>query len=277
MPSLKLYDMNAKEVGAIELSDLFDMEYNEPLIHQAVVTRLANERQGTKSTLTRSEVRGGGAKPWRQKGTGRARQGSIRSPQWVKGGVVFAPKSRDFSKKMNVMARRIAIFSALSQKVRDGEMIVIDEIAVAAPKTKEMVKFLNAFKLDKTVLVVMSNADENVRRASANLAKVTTIPVEQINTYDVVKNAKIVISKDAVLALEDVYGADEEEVAEAEPEAIEEAPVAPEKPQKATKKAAAEPAAEPAAEEAPVKKTTRKKTAKAEEAPAAEKSEEVAE
>ena len=277
MPSLKLYDMNAKEVGAIELSDLFDMEYNEPLIHQAVVTRLANERQGTKSTLTRSEVRGGGAKPWRQKGTGRARQGSIRSPQWVKGGVGFAPKSRDFSKKMNVMARRIAIFSALSQKVRDGEMIVIDEIAVAAPKTKEMVKFLNAFKLDKTVLVVMSNADENVRRASANLAKVTTIPVEQINTYDVVKNAKIVISKDAVLALEDVYGADEEEVAKAEPEAIEEAPVAPEKPKKATKKAAAEPAAEPAAEEAPVKKTTRKKTAKAEEAPAAEKSEEVAE
>ena len=277
MPSLKLYDMNAKEVGAIELSDLFDMEYNEPLIHQAVVTRLANERQGTKSTLTRSEVRGGGAKPLSQKGTGRARQGSIRSPQWVKGGVVFAPKSRDFSKKMNVMARRIAIFSALSQKVRDGEMIVIDEIAVAAPKTKEMVKFLNAFKLDKTVLVVMSNADENVRRASANLAKVTTIPVEQINTYDVVKNAKIVISKDAVLALEDVYGADEEEVAKAEPEAIEEAPVAPEKPKKATKKAAAEPAAEPAAEEAPVKKTTRKKTAKAEEAPAAEKSEEVAE
>ena len=277
MPSLKLYDMNAKEVGAIELSDLFDMEYNEPLIHQAVVTRLANERQGTKSTLTRSEVRGGGAKPWRQKGTGRARQGSIRSPQWVKGGVVFAPKSMDFSKKMNVMARRIAIFSALSQKVRDGEMIVIDEIAVAAPKTKEMVKFLNAFKLDKTVLVVMSNADENVRRASANLAKVTTIPVEQINTYDVVKNAKIVISKDAVLALEDVYGADEEEVAKAEPEAIEEAPVAPEKPKKATKKAAAEPVAEPAAEEAPVKKTTRKKTAKAEEAPAAEKSEEVAE
>lgn len=232
MPSLKLYDMNAKEVGAIELSDLFDMEYNEPLIHQAVVTRLANERQGTKSTLTRSEVRGGGAKPWRQKGTGRARQGSIRSPQWVKGGVVFAPKSRDFSKKMNVMARRIAIFSALSQKVRDGEMIVIDEIAVAAPKTKEMVKFLNAFKLDKTVLVVMSNADENVRRASANLAKVTTIPVEQINTYDVVKNAKIVISKDAVLALEDVYGADEEEVAKAEPEAIEEAPRCPRKAQK---------------------------------------------
>lgn len=133
---------------------------------------------------------------------------------------------------MNVMARRIAIFSALSQKVRDGEMIVIDEIAVAAPKTKEMVKFLNAFKLDKTVLVVMSNADENVRRASANLAKVTTIPVEQINTYDVVKNAKIVISKDAVLALEDVYGADEEEVAKAEPKRSRRRPLPPKSPKR---------------------------------------------
>lgn len=276
MPSLKLYDMNAKEVGTIELSDLFDMEYNEPLIHQAVVTRLANERQGTKSALTRSEVRGGGAKPWRQKGTGRARQGSIRSPQWVKGGVVFAPKSRDFSKKMNVMARRIATFSALSQKVRDGEVIVIDNIAVAAPKTKEMVKFLNAFKLDKTVLVVMSNADENVRRASANLAKVTTIPVEQLNTYDVVKNAKIVLSKTAVEALEEVYGAEEEPV-EAVAEAIEE-PAAEEKPaKKASKKKAEEAEATEAAEEAPKKTTKKKAAAKAEEAPAAEKSEEVAE
>ena len=122
MPSVKLYDMKANEVGKLDLNDaLFNAEYNESVIHQAVVTRLANERQGTKSTLTRSEVRGGGAKPWRQKGTGRARQGSIRSPQWVKGGVVFAPKSRDFSKKMNVMAKRVALFSALSQKIRDDE------------------------------------------------------------------------------------------------------------------------------------------------------------
>ena len=206
MPSVKLYNMNAEEIGALELSEIFDLEYNPSLIHQAVVTRLANERQGTKSTLTRSEVRGGGAKPWRQKGTGRARQGSIRSPQWVKGGVVFAPKSRDFSKKMNITAKRIALFSALSQKIRDDEVIFVDEIKVAAPKTKEMVKFTKAFGLDKTVLVVMDNNDEAVIRATSNLQKVSTLPVEQINTYDVVKNAKIVISKNAVEKMQEVYG-----------------------------------------------------------------------
>ena len=207
MPSVKLYDMKAKEVGTLELSDaLFNAEYNEAVIHQAVVARLANERQGTKSTLTRSEVRGGGAKPWRQKGTGRARQGSIRSPQWVKGGVVFAPKSRDFSKKMNEKAKQVALFSALSQKVRDEEIIFIDDLKVENAKTKEMVAFLKAFNLEKTVLVVMDNADEAMLRACANLEKVSTLPVEQINTYDVVKNAKIVISKKAVEQIEEVYG-----------------------------------------------------------------------
>ena len=204
---VKLFDMKATEVGELTLNDsLFAIEYNEPVIHQAIVTRLANERQGTKSTLTRSEVRGGGAKPWRQKGTGRARQGSIRSPQWVKGGVVFAPKSRDFSKKMNAKAKEVALFSALSQKIRDNEVIFIDEIKVGAPKTKEMVAFLNAFKLDKTVLMVMDNSDEAVLRASANIGSLTTIPADQINTYDVVKNAKIVISKQAVQQIEEVYG-----------------------------------------------------------------------
>ena len=207
MPSVKLYDMKAKEVGTLELSDaLFNAEYNESVIHQAVVQRLANERQGTKSTLTRSEVRGGGAKPWRQKGTGRARQGSIRSPQWVKGGVVFAPKSRDFSKKMNAKAKAVALLSALSQKIRDDEVIFIDDITVAEAKTKEMVAFLKAFNLEKTVLLVMDNSDEKVLRASANLAKVSTIPADQINTYDVVKNAKLVISKQAVQQIEEVYG-----------------------------------------------------------------------
>ncbi|MDY6367530.1 MAG: 50S ribosomal protein L4 [Clostridia bacterium] len=206
MPSVKLYDMKANEVGTLELSDVFNAEYNESVIHQAVVTRLANERQGTKSTLTRSEVRGGGAKPWRQKGTGRARQGSIRSPQWVKGGVVFAPKSRDFSKKMNIMAKRVALFSALSQKIRDDEVIFIDEIKVSAPKTKEMAAFLKAFKLDKTVLIVMDNDDQTLLRASANICAVNTIPVSQINTYDIVKNAKVVISKKAALQLQEVYG-----------------------------------------------------------------------
>ena len=207
MPSVKLYDMKASEVGTLELNDdLFAMDYNEALIHQAVVTRLANERQGTKSTLTRSEVRGGGAKPWRQKGTGRARQGSIRSPQWVKGGVVFAPKSRDFSKKINITAKRIAMFSALSQKIREEEVIFIDNIKVDAPKTKEMVKFLEAFKLEKTVLFVMAEKDEAVMRAVSNLNKVSTLPVEQLNTYDIVKNAKVVMSKQAVEKLAEVYG-----------------------------------------------------------------------
>lgn len=199
--------MKASEVGTLELSEaLFNAEYNEAVIHQAVVARLANERQGTKSTLTRSEVRGGGAKPWRQKGTGRARQGSIRSPQWIKGGVVFAPKSRDFSKKMNAKAKQVALFAALSQKIRDDEVIFIDEIKVSAPKTKEMAKFLKAFNVEKSVLVVMDNSDEAVLRASANISTISTIYVDQINTYDVVKNSKIVISKKAVERIEEVYG-----------------------------------------------------------------------
>ena len=207
MPSVKLYDMKANEIGNLELSDaLFNAEYNESVIHQAVVARLANERQGTKSTLTRSEVRGGGAKPWRQKGTGRARQGSIRSPQWIKGGVVFAPKSRDFSKKMNAKAKAVALLSALSQKIRDDEVIFVDEIKVSAPKTKEMAAFLKAFNLEKSVLLVMDNSDEAVLRASANISKISTIPAALINTYDVVKNAKIVMSKQAVQQIEEVYG-----------------------------------------------------------------------
>ena len=202
MPTVKLYNMKAAEVGTLELSDLFDFEYNEPVIHQAIVTRLANERQGTKSTLTRSEVRGGGIKPWRQKGTGRARQGSIRSPQWTGGGVVFAPKPRDFSKKINKYVKKLALFSALSQKIRDDEVIFIDELKAESGKTKEIAAFLKAFNLEKTVLLVMDNSDVNVLRASANVKKLSTLPVEQLNAYDVVKNAKLVITKKAVEMIE---------------------------------------------------------------------------
>ena len=203
---VKLFDMKANEVGELTLNDsLFAIEYNEPVIHQAIVTRLANERQGTKSTLTRSEVRGGGIKPWRQKGTGRARQGSIRSPQWIHGGVVFAPKPRDFSKKMNVTARRVAIFSALSQKIRDDEVVFVDALKTENGKTKEMVAFLKAFGMDKTVLFVMDNADASVLRASANIQAISTIPVEQLNTYDIVKNAKIVMTAGAVKKIEEAY------------------------------------------------------------------------
>ena len=206
MPSIKVYNMKGQETGAMELSEIFAIEYNEPLIHQAVVTRLANERQGTKSTLTRSEVRGGGKKPYRQKGTGSARQGSTRAPQWTKGGVVFAPKSRDFSKKMNITAKRVALFSALSKKIADEQLFVIDNLAVENGKTKEMVAFLDAFKLSKTVLMVMGNDDVKVIRAAANIPTLETIPVETLSTYEVVKNAVVVIAKSAVEKLEEVYG-----------------------------------------------------------------------
>ena len=206
MPNVKVYNMKGQEVGTKELSNLFEAEYNESLIHQAVVTRLANMRQGTKGTLTRTEVRGGGRKPWRQKGTGNARQGSIRAPQWIKGGVVFAPKSRDFSKKMNKFARRGAHLSAISKRLADNDMYVIDNIAVENGKTKEMVAFLNAFKFDKTVLMVMSDNDSLVIRAANNLEKLNTIPVNELNTYDVVRNSVLVISADAVDYLQEVYG-----------------------------------------------------------------------
>ena len=206
MSNVKVYNMKGQAVSELELGALFELEYNEPLIHQAVVTRLANMRQGTKGTLTRSEVRGGGKKPWRQKGTGNARQGSTRAPQWIKGGVVFAPKSRDFSKKMNVMARRTALFSALSKKVTDNEFFVIDDLSVANGKTKEMVEFLKAFNFTKTVLVVINEHESLVKRAARNIEKVDTITAELLNTYDVVKNAVVVIAKEAVEKLEEVYG-----------------------------------------------------------------------
>ena len=206
MPSVKVYNMLGQETSTMELSEIFAIEYNEPLIHQAVVTRLANERQGTKSTLTRLEVRGGGKKPYRQKGTGSARQGSTRAPQFIKGGVVFAPKSRDFSKKMNITAKRVALFSALSKKIADNQFYVIDNIAVENGKTKEMVAFLDAFKFSKTVLMVMGNDDCKVIRAASNIPTLETIPVEQLNTYDVVKNAVVVLAQSAITKLEEAYG-----------------------------------------------------------------------
>ena len=211
MSNVKVYNMKGQAVSELELGALFELEYNESLIHQAVVTRLANMRQGTKGTLTRSEVRGGGKKPWRQKGPGNARQGSTRAPQWIKGGVVFAPKSRDFSKKMNVMARRTALFSALSKKVTDNEFFVIDNLAVETGKTKEMVEFVKAFNFDKTVLVVLNEHESLVKRAARNLEKVDTITASLLNTYDVVKNAVVVIDKKAVEYLNAFYGPDAEE------------------------------------------------------------------
>ncbi len=207
MPKIKVYKMDGSEAGTIDLNEkVFGAEYNEALIHQAVVTRLANERQGTKSTLTRTEVRGGGRKPWRQKGTGNARQGSIRAPQWIKGGVVFAPKSRDFSKDMNKKAKAAALVSALSKKVADGELLVIDKLAVKDGKTKEMEAFRKALKLEKSAVVVMDNDDIKVIRAAKNIQKFSTLPVAQISTYEVVANSKVILTKDAVKKIEEVYG-----------------------------------------------------------------------
>ena len=206
MPKIKVYKMDGTQAGTIELSDkVFGVEYNEPLIHQAVVTRLANERQGTKSTLTRTEVRGGGRKPWRQKGTGNARQGSIRAPQWIKGGVVFAPKPRDFSKDMNKKAKVAALLSALSKKVADGELVVIDSLEVKEGKTKEMVAFQKALGLEKSAIIYMDNDDVKVIRAAQNIQKLSTLPVAQISTYEIVANAKVVLTKAAVKKIEEVY------------------------------------------------------------------------
>lgn len=205
MPSVKVYNTTGKEVGTLELNEtVFGVPYNESLVHQAVVTNLCNLRQGTKSTLTRAEVRGGGAKPWRQKGTGRARQGSIRAPQWIKGGVVFAPKPRDFSKKMNKVARRNALKSALSYKVSAEEFIVLDELKLAAPKTKEMAQILKNFQLEKSVLLV-AGRNEEILRAAKNIPTLTVVTPELLSVYEVVKSAKVLITKDAIAKIEEVH------------------------------------------------------------------------
>jgi len=202
MPSIKVYNMSGAQVGEMELNDeIFGADYNEPLIHQAIVTRLANERQGTKSTLTRTEVRGGGVKPWRQKGTGRARQGSIRAPQWIHGGVVFAPKPRDFSKKMNRTAKFMAFCSAISKKVADGEVIVVDEIKVENGKTKEMVALKNALHIDERAIIVMDNSDPLVIRATSNIPDMSTVFINQFSTYEVVANGIIVLTRNSAKIL----------------------------------------------------------------------------
>ena len=207
MPSVKVYKQTGEEAGNIELDDsVFAAEYNEALIHQVVVAQRNNARQGTKCALTRTEVRGGGIKPWRQKGTGRARQGSIRSPQWTGGGVVFAPKPRDFSQKVNKQAKRGAICSALSEKIRIGEFTVVDEIKIE-PKTKEMVKVLSALKLPKKVLVVTTEHDAAVVRAAGNIPGVSTLPCNQINVYDLVASGTCLITKEAVKKIEEAYKA----------------------------------------------------------------------
>ena len=205
MASVSVYNMEGAQVGTIELSDsIFAVPVNEHLVHQAVVAQLANKRQGTQKAKTRSEVRGGGRKPWRQKGTGHARQGSIRAPQWTGGGVVFAPVPRDYEVKMNKKERRAALKSALTSKVQDNKLVVVDSLTLAEAKTKEMQKVLTNLKADKA-LVVTADDDQKVVLSARNIADVQTATVNTINVYDVMKHNTVVVTKDAVASIEEVY------------------------------------------------------------------------
>ena len=200
---VKIYDKQAKEIDSMELSDaVFATEYNEPIIHQCVVAQMNNLRQGTKSTLTRTEVRGGGRKPWRQKGTGNARQGSTRAPQWIKGGVVFAPKPRDFSQKVNKTMKKEALKSAISYKFANEEAIVVDSLALEAAKTKEIATVLQNFNIEKSVLLVLGDHDDNAVLAARNIPGVTTVNANLISVLDVVANAKCILTKEAAKQIE---------------------------------------------------------------------------
>ncbi len=205
MATLAVYNTDGKEVDKIDLSDnIFGVEINETLVHKAVVTYLANNRQGTQSALTRAEVSGGGKKPWRQKGTGHARQGSTRSPQWTGGGVVFAPKPRDYSKKMNKRERQIALFSALTSKVQDEKMIVVDQLTMDAPKTAAFAEILKNLKAE-SALVVTKDKNDNVVLSARNIPDVATTISTSINVYDILKYDSLIITKDAAKAIEEVY------------------------------------------------------------------------
>ena len=205
MATVAVYNTEGKEVDKLELNDnVFGVEINEHLVHLAVVSQLANRRQGTQSAKTRSEVSGGGRKPWRQKGTGHARQGSTRSPQWTGGGVVFAPKPRDYSMKMNKREKQIAIKSALTSKVLDSKFIVVDEFALEEVKTSKFAKILANLNAPKA-LVVTKDKDEKVILSARNIPTVKTTMTNSINVYDILKYDSLVITKDAVAAIEEVY------------------------------------------------------------------------
>ena len=205
MANVTVYNMEGNEVGTMELNDaVFGVEINEHLVHLAVVRQLANNRQGTQKAKTRSEVSGGGRKPWRQKGTGHARQGSIRAPQWTGGGVVFAPVPRDYEVKMNKKERRAALKSALTSKVQENKLVVVDSLALAEAKTKEMQKVLTNLKADKA-LVITATDDKNVVLSARNIADVQTATVNTINVYDVMRHNTVVVTKDAVASIEEVY------------------------------------------------------------------------
>ena len=206
MPKVALLNVTGQQVGEIELNDnIFGVEINQYVLHDVVKNYLANQRQGTQSAKTRAEVRGGGRKPWKQKGTGRARQGSIRSPQWVGGGVVFAPKPRDYRYSLPKKVKRLAMKSALSAKVQDNSIIVLDAFEMNAPKTKEMVNVLKNLKVEKKALIVMDEKNENIIKSASNIPGITTTLVSTLNVYDILKHDQFIITKDAVHKVEEVY------------------------------------------------------------------------
>ena len=207
MANVALYNMDGKEIGTVELNDsVFGVEVNKAAVFEVVKNYLANQRQGTQSTKTRAEVRGGGIKPWRQKGTGRARQGSIRSPQWIHGGIALGPKPRDYRYSVNKKLKTVALKSALSAKVADGEMIVVDNIAFDEIKTKQVVGMLDALKVESKALIVTNEKNDIVVKSARNIEGVATTFMGSLNVYDILKYDVMVITKDAVSKIEEVYG-----------------------------------------------------------------------
>ena len=205
MPNVALYDIKGNTVGEIALSEnVFGQPVNESVLHDVVVAHLANCRQGTQSALTRAEVSGGGKKPWRQKGTGRARQGSTRSPQWRHGGIVFAPKPRDYTVRLNKKVKRLAMKSALSSKVNENELLVFDALSLEAAKTKEMVKVLKATNVEKA-LIVLPEKDDTVERAARNIPNVKTTLVGTLSVYEILKYEKLILTKASAEKIEEVY------------------------------------------------------------------------
>lgn len=206
MPTTAVYDMTGKQVGELELSEaIFGVEPNKTVLHDMVVNYLANQRQGTQSTKTRSEVSGGGRKPWKQKGTGHARQGSTRAPQWKHGGIALGPKPRDYSYSLNKKVRRLAMKSALSSKVLDGEICVLDKIELEQIRTQDFATALKALEAGKKVLVVTATPNENVIKSARNIPGVKTTVVGALNVYDILSYDKFIVDKDAVAAIEEVY------------------------------------------------------------------------
>lgn len=206
MPKIDVYDINGKKVKELELNKaVFGIEPNEAVVHSVLVNFLANQRQGTQNTKTRSEVSGGGKKPWRQKGTGRARQGSIRAPQWIKGGIALGPKPRSYKYTVNKKERALAIRSVLSAKVLENELVVVDSMPLKEIKTKEMVKALNNLKVEGKALIMLPAKNENIQKSARNIEGVKTTLVETINVYDLLKYNKLVVTEDTVKKLEEVY------------------------------------------------------------------------